>query len=438
MGLRLLAFVASLSLMVIGFGALGASPASAEDLGSTGGNGIYAPNQCTAGYAFKDGKCVKTTTYTPVPPAVSWTGSCGWLAATEETATEESLLGYEFDPSDGKCKKAGWPSFEPRDRQIVLTCDTANDWYLKDLPKATDAVEAEHSGSKMCVKDDTYEYADPTCRDGDTLVPGEKGSRCYTPKAICEMNGGEWGSAGQPGKADNEGFRSGKCWMPINFDICQFTPTEKPRGDHDADEQRRHGNDEVPLVGTYALVNVLANYTDRHGGQYAADWPEPMRGAITPLVQDPADPTHNVSVAEGDQAFLARGCKDAVPETPTPVGGPTPVTDFCPNVAGVQWENYDCATGTAPQAVAAAEAVLPVAVPAPATVPAPAKKPAKPTKVPTTVAAPQEATVPSAVPAGGGSTVPSGNPPTWAVALLLLGALGLAASALRMAGSLLR
>jgi len=445
-GLRLLAFIASVSLMVVGFGALGGTPASAEP-GGQGGGDIYAPNQCADGFDFKDGKCVKTTSYTPVPPAVSYTGTCGLIAGADEAATEdgvtaETWLGYTFDPATGKCKKDGWPDLPARNVEIVLTCDTANGWYLGTPPRAAEDAEAQNHPAKMCLKDDTYEYADPTCREGDTLVGADasathehpKGALCYTPKAYCEkITGGVWGPSGDPRDSGKDNGRDGKCWLPITFDICQFTLADHPK-DHDAeDSSNRPGDKPKPVpTGTYALVTVKADYNH---GQYYAPRFGPLD--ITPLVQDPADAHHNVSVARGDQAFLTRGCKDAVPVTPVVPGGPTPVKDYCSNIAGVQWENYDCATGGTPQAVAAAEAVAPVVAPAPATVVTPAKKPTKkPAKV--TVVAPAAATVPSAVPAGGGATAPSDALPTWALLMIVIGGLGVAASGMRLAGSHLR
>ncbi len=104
-----------------------------------------------------------------------------------------------------------------------------------------------------------------------------------------------------------------------------------------------------------------------------------------------------------------------------------PVIDYCPNLEGVQWEGYDCATGLAPvSAVAPAEVVAPqagtvspaeaVAVPKPAKVPA--KAPAK-----ATTAAPQAATVPAAVPAGGGSSSNENAPNAWLLWAALAAAL---------------
>lgn len=116
------------------------------------------------------------------------------------------------------------------------------------------------------------------------------------------------------------------------------------------------------------------------------------------------------------------------PTPPTTPGGPTPPTDYCANLAGVQWEGYDCNTG---QQVVSAEAVTVVAAPAAGTV-APAKKPAKkPAKVhvaqPANVDAgvatlPTAAKVPSAVNAGGGSS--GDNDPNTGLLILAMAATG--------------
>jgi hypothetical protein len=90
------------------------------------------------------------------------------------------------------------------------------------------------------------------------------------------------------------------------------------------------------------------------------------------------------------------------------------VTDFCPNLDGVQWENFDCNTGQ-PAVVESAtvEAPAEVAVPAEATVAAPEAA---------TVAVPAAATLPAAVPAGDGSQAP--GLPMWALAMIAVGVLG--------------
>jgi len=108
-------------------------------------------------------------------------------------------------------------------------------------------------------------------------------------------------------------------------------------------------------------------------------------------------------------------------------GGTTPVVDACPNLEGVQWEGYDCNTGLAAPVEAATvpEEPAPVTAVEAATVTAP--KPAK-AVLPATV--PAGVALPASVPAGGGSSVPS--TPAYALALLALGAMTLAASTVRL------
>lgn len=122
------------------------------------------------------------------------------------------------------------------------------------------------------------------------------------------------------------------------------------------------------------------------------------------------------------------------PIVPVPGPGPAPAAvDFCPNLDGFQWENYDCNT---PQAVAA-EVVTPVepAVVAPvepAVVAAPeAATVAEPEAA--TVAAPAAATVPAVIPAGDGSQAPT--VPMWALAMIIVGVLGAALTSAKLVGA---
>jgi hypothetical protein len=83
------------------------------------------------------------------------------------------------------------------------------------------------------------------------------------------------------------------------------------------------------------------------------------------------------------------------PATPEPPAGPpAPPTDFCPNLDGVQWENYDCNT---PQVVEVVP--TPEATPVPTVEPTPA-----PAETPVAIPVPDKPTVPKAVPAGDGSS----------------------------------
>jgi hypothetical protein len=148
--------------------------------------------------------------------------------------------------------------------------------------------------------------------------------------------------------------------------------------------------------------------------------------------------------ADGQRIWNA-GCEYAVPAEPAPAPALAPssapaATDFCPDLDGVQWENYDCNT---PQAVAAevtvpAEpAIVVTAEPAAAVVP----ESVQPTAVtapeagtaPPVVAAPETATVPAAIPAGAGPGDPAA--PVWAVCLFVLSCLSVAGSAARLVSS---
>lgn len=111
---------------------------------------------------------------------------------------------------------------------------------------------------------------------------------------------------------------------------------------------------------------------------------------------------------------------------PTPVPSPEPPKDFCPDLAGLQWENYDCLTPTAtpePPVVEVPVVEAPVVV---APVEEAVVAPQKPK--PATVAVPDAATVPNAVPAGDGSSQDSIN---WFAIAILTAATVVGAFALR-------
>ena len=123
-----------------------------------------------------------------------------------------------------------------------------------------------------------------------------------------------------------------------------------------------------------------------------------------------------LNLEDGGQAILDAGCVYVVPAEPALAPAPAPAaTDFCPDLDGVQWENYDCNT---PQPVPAevavpAAPVVAVVAPSPATTaesvqPAAVTAPAAGT-APQVAAVPETATVPAAVPAGGGSSDASGR-----------------------------
>jgi len=156
------------------------------------------------------------------------------------------------------------------------------------------------------------------------------------------------------------------------------------------------------------------------------------------------------NLGDGGQAIFDNGCVVPTPEpTPTPTpepttppvvpGGPTPVIDYCPDVAGVQWEGYDCLTGIAPAPIVVpTETPVPVdIVPEPGTIVV--DEPPGPVPPVTPTITPEKGTVvtttiPKGVPAGDGSSAPTGVPPV-ALALLAVGALGLLGSATRLAAT---
>jgi hypothetical protein len=102
------------------------------------------------------------------------------------------------------------------------------------------------------------------------------------------------------------------------------------------------------------------------------------------------------------------------PTTPPPAGPPAPAKDFCDNLEGVQWENYDCNT---PQVVEV--------VPTPEATPEATPTPTEPPVV--SLPVPDKPTVPKAIPAGEGSD--SGF--NWLALVLIAGAAVAGAFALR-------
>lgn len=144
-----------------------------------------------------------------------------------------------------------------------------------------------------------------------------------------------------------------------------------------------------------------------------------------------------LNLADGGQAILDAGCAYVVPTEPalTPESAPAAL-DFCPDLDGVQWENYDCNT---PQAVAAevtvpAEpAIVVTAEPAAAVVPELVPTPIS-AAMPAQVPVPTAQTVPAAVDAGGGSSDPAAGL-TWVACLFILSCLGAAGSAARLVSS---
>jgi hypothetical protein len=106
--------------------------------------------------------------------------------------------------------------------------------------------------------------------------------------------------------------------------------------------------------------------------------------------------------------------------------------DFCPDLDGLQWENYDCNTpqSPAPEATVPAEPAALVTA-ATAVVPQLVSTPVN-AAMPAQVAVPTEQTPPAAVDAGYGPTSAPVSP-LWAVLMILAGCLG-ATGAARAAG----
>lgn len=121
-------------------------------------------------------------------------------------------------------------------------------------------------------------------------------------------------------------------------------------------------------------------------------------------------------VVYGPYDVSASKCPPPPPTEPPapPAGPPAPPTDFCPNLDGVQWENYDCNTGQ----------VVPVPEPTPTLVPQqPEGIETLPPVEPPVVEVPDEPTIPNEeIDAGDGSTQ-QGTP--FIIYLLIAGVAGL-------------
>jgi hypothetical protein len=142
-----------------------------------------------------------------------------------------------------------------------------------------------------------------------------------------------------------------------------------------------------------------------------------------------------LNLDDGGQAILDAGCVYVVPAKPAPAPAAAPAaTDFCPELDGFQWLNYDCNT---PQPVAA-EAVVPAEPAAVVSAAAAIAPGSAPTPViaamPAQVPVPTEQTLPAAVDAGGGSSDPADGL-TWVACLFILSCLSAAGSAARLVSS---
>jgi hypothetical protein len=164
-------------------------------------------------------------------------------------------------------------------------------------------------------------------------------------------------------------------------------------------------------------------------------FPDDMWGNIIPVVTHPNKKAtyDGLNWDAAGQAIWAAGCVYVVPAEPAPAAAPA-AKDFCPDLDGFQWENYDCNT---PQAVAAEAAVPTVDVvtaePAPAVVAELAPTPAS-AAMPAEVSVPTEQTIPTAVDAGEGSSDPADGL-IWLLGLFVLSCLSAAGSAARFVSS---
>ncbi len=232
---------------------------------------------------------------------------------------------------------------------------------------------------------------------------------------------GPQGPKGDTGPAGNEG--------PMGA----TGPTGPPGDTGDRGEDRPCVQPDEPLVDislncATGIVSVdVSNLPDWTVVTIEIDgstvFDEEVEGSSLNFDSDPLSATtgHSVIVTldyeeDGKDVFTKdfAACEPVVPPI-TPQGGPAPVKDFCPNLDGVQWENFDCNTGQPAAVVEAATVVAPavVAPPEAAAVTAPAAA---------TVAVPAAATVPASVPAGDGSQAP--GLPMWALAMIAVGVLG--------------
>lgn len=389
---KLVPLIGSVSLMFMGMVAVGATPAVADSEGS------YAPICDTKdGYHYDhhSNLCEKDALVeTNGTMTVVYVGTCsaGQYSAVEAEAalTEEELAdiakgGYTppspggpwtFDPATGLCTLTKGANTETKPgniTDILRTCDTANGWQLKS-----------HDGNYRCERTTTYPDQTPQCNKGDTFDP--QGDVCRVPRPpsdreLCLADGGSW-------------------THPMSV---QHTNTP-PKGHCDYT-----GRDECVASG--------GTWTD-----------------------GTADEANRKPPIDDSDATSTWTC--LLPSTPPAVavttegapGGPTPVIDYCDNLEGVQWENYDCATGAVPvilepaPAVVVDSATVAAVSPEAATVPTPAKKPAK-------VVAPQAAVVPAAVPAGGGSSAPGSDVPPLGLLMIVVGTLGAMGAGLRLTGA---
>lgn len=164
------------------------------------------------------------------------------------------------------------------------------------------------TGNYRCERTTTYPDQTPQCNKGDTFDPqGDVFVECPARRAT--------GSSARPTVAPGP-----------TLCLCS-TPTRRPR----VTVTTRVATSAWPVVN-------LDGWHRGRGEQEAAD--RRLRRYVH----------MDVSPAE----HPAGRCRDDRGRS----GGPTPVIDYCDNLEGVQWENYDCATGAVPVILEPAPAVV--------------------------------------------------------------------------------
>lgn len=149
-------------------------------------------------------------------------------------------------------------------------------------------------------------------------------------------------------------------------------------------------------------------------------FPDAVWGNIVPVVTHPNGKAtfEGLNFDVDGQAIWQAGCVYVAPAAPPPAPGPGPApVDFCPDLDGLQWENYDCNTPQAP--------VVDTATPPP---PAVGEAPVS-AVMPAVVPVATTPTLPASIPAG---ALAPRDAPGWALLVLVLAALGAAGALARM------
>jgi hypothetical protein len=425
---RVLALVASLSLLLVGLVGVVMAPAASAHGYSFDGQSA----QCETVDNVKTGKYVfrwvvgNDTDYGPlVVTKVSGTGNptLGTVADAQsatfsevsETGGSRTLKvngewtddGYDYDSATKTSSAEGLDCTPPETfGASVDICTPDGFWYPTTL--AVDDTYATQEEADQALLDLANAY------DGDNMIPP------FT------------NSAGSfPGWNYNEAiYADGDCNGP---DLA----SELSCSAWSVDIENYRGGDNVAdtaIAVNDVVVKIDGNVVgggDLSGGSWSGGAATNLGGGLHTLT---------VEIYGKQVDSLTRTVTCTSPPPPPPNNPPVvpPPTDYCDTVEGTQSKDYVCPT-------VAVEATAVQVAPLAATVPAPAKKPIKkpvvaapkPAKVNGGVAGsvgvPEAATLPSAVPAGDGSQSP--GLPVWALALIVAGALGAAAAGKQLVGS---